>query len=435
MLPTSINDLNVAVIGLGYVGLPLAAAFANQRNVIGFDINEKRVSELIEGYDHTGELDSEDLASATTLHITSAPEMLAKCNFYIVTVPTPVDSLNRPNLGPLLDASRQIAKFLEAGDVVVFESTVFPGATEEVCGQLLEELSGLRFARQDAGEYAGEFFLGYSPERANPGDRKHRIKDIVKVTSGSTRAVATLIDDLYATIIEAGTYRSPSIKVAEASKVIENIQRDVNVALVNELALIFHRLEIDTDAVLKTAAPKWNFVHFKPGLVGGHCIGVDPYYLVQKANEVGHHPEIILASRRINDSMSEHVAERVVNLMQVKGINLNEAKLLILGVSFKENCPDTRNSKVLDLVNSLSKFCCHIDVFDPLVDPATVEFDGSAQMIRNPKLGCYDAVVLAVPHMAFVEKGADELRKYGTPLNVFFDLKSAFGPEDSDGRL
>ena len=435
MLVGSIQNLKIAVIGLGYVGLPLAAAFARDRLVVGFDISEKRISQLKNGFDATNELTTDELQQASNLQITSDPIELAECNFYIITVPTPVDRANRPDLGPLLKATKLVAEFIEDGDIVVYESTVFPGATEEACGTLLSKLSGLTLSTDDQPVQQGTFFLGYSPERINPGDKKHRIKDIVKVTSGSTQAVAELIDELYSTIIDAGTYLAPSIKVAEAAKVIENIQRDVNIALVNELALIFHRLNIDTETVLKAAGTKWNFLPFRPGLVGGHCIGVDPYYLTQKAIEIGHNPEIILAGRRINDSMSQHVAERILKMMLGKRINPIGARVLVLGFAFKENCPDTRNSKVSDLVNHLSTLHCLVDVFDPLVDNDSIVLNDSARVIDQPEAGSYDAIVLAVPHQIFIENGAAEIRSFGAASHIFFDLKCAFSQGESDGRL
>jgi UDP-N-acetyl-D-galactosamine dehydrogenase len=435
MRPNSIDSLVIAVIGLGYVGLPLAVSFAQKRKVIGFDINEARINALREGNDLTLELTKEELFEAKNLQFTSDEKDLTACNCFIVTVPTPVDSAKRPDLSPLLSATRLVAGLLKEHDIVIYESTVFPGATEENCGELLAEISGLQLAWHNDCQ-SDCFYLGYSPERVNPGDKQHKIQDIVKVTSGSTPAIAELINDLYASIITAGTFKASSMRVAEAAKVIENIQRDVNIALVNELAMIFDKLNIDTQDVLQAAGTKWNFLPFKPGLVGGHCIGVDPYYLTHKAVEIGHNPEIILAGRRINDAMAEHVATKVLKLMLGQNINPLKAKILMLGLTFKEDCPDIRNSKVFDLLDYLGIFNCDVDVFDPLVVlEEVVSKSYPSKLIAEPAQGHYDVIILAVPHRCFLQKGVAELRSLGKANHVFFDLKSAFPADLSDGRL
>ena len=435
MLPNSIDDLVIAVIGLGYVGLPLAVSFSHTRQVVGFDINKVRIDALREGHDTTAELTKQELLEAKNLTLTTDEKDLMACNCFIVTVPTPVDSAKRPDLTPLLSATRLVAGLLKESDIVIYESTVFPGATEENCGELLTGISGLQCASTDD-QKAGCFYLGYSPERVNPGDKQHKIQDIVKVTSGSTPAVADLIDELYSSIITAGTFKAKTIRVAEAAKVIENIQRDVNIGLINELAVIFDKLNIDTQDVLQAAGTKWNFLPFKPGLVGGHCIGVDPYYLTHKAVETGHNPEIILAGRRINDAMAEHVAMRVLKLMLEHDITPLKARILMLGVTFKEDCPDIRNSKVFELVEHLECFNCELDVFDPLVVPDNEDSERQLpNMINEPLEGHYDAIILAVPHRYFLEKGVAELRSLGKANHIFFDLKSAFPNDLSDGRL
>ena len=417
----------IAVIGLGYVGLPLAVELGKITPTVGFDIDTSRIEDLRAGVDRTLEVTKEQLLAADQLSFTDEVAELARCNFYIVTVPTPIDKHNRPDLGPLKSATELIACYLQAGDVVVYESTVFPGATEEVCVPLLAQGSGLTFNK--------DFFCGYSPERINPGDKKHAITSIQKVTSGSTPEAAERIDALYKRIITAGTYKASSIKVAEAAKVIENTQRDVNIALINELALIFEKCNIDTEEVLQAAETKWNFLPFRPGLVGGHCIGVDPYYLTQKALEVGHNPEMILAGRRINDQMGDYVAGQVMKLMTHRNIALPGSKVLVLGVTFKENCPDFRNTRVISLVRELQSYRCEVDVYDPWVDAREVEAAYQIKPLKSPQTGAYDAIVLAVAHDQFKEMGADQLRRFGKGSHVLYDVKYALPADLVDGRL
>lgn len=425
-----IKNIKIAVIGLGYVGLPLAVEFGKKYPVIGFDINQHRIEELKSGTDHTLEVSDEELASAKHLEFSSDINELAECNFYIVTVPTPIDEYKQPDLTPLVKASTTIASVLKTGDIVVYESTVYPGATEEVCIPELERSSGLAFNK--------DFFAGYSPERINPGDKEHRVTNILKVTAGSTPEVADLVDDVYNLIITAGTHKAPSIKVAEAAKVIENTQRDVNIALINELAVIFNKMDINTEAVLTAAGTKWNFLPFRPGLVGGHCIGVDPYYLTHKAQAIGYNPEIILAGRRLNDSMGEYVVTQLVKTMIKKRIQVEGAKVLILGLSFKENCPDVRNTKVIDIVHELKEYNIDVDVYDPWVDAeeAQQEYDispinDSASLESNS----YDGIILAVAHNQFVEMGVEQIRALGKSNHVLYDLKYLFNSELSDIRL
>jgi UDP-N-acetyl-D-galactosamine dehydrogenase len=429
------EDLKLAVIGLGYVGLPLAAEFAKYRPVTGFDIDAERVAELQGGFDRTRELNRSELASATGLKYTYDPADLADCNCYIVTVPTPVDSYNRPDLSALLAASELIGNVMSPGDIVIYESTVYPGATEDDCGPVLAKNSGLSYVTETMPAGSQVFYLGYSPERINPGDKAHRVTDIVKVTSGSTPEIAALIDDLYASIITAGTFRATNIRVAEAAKVIENTQRDVNIALINELAVVFGKLNIDTEAVLKAAGTKWNFLPFRPGLVGGHCIGVDPYYLTHKALQVGYNPEIILAGRRLNDGMSQHVADELVQAMLKKSINVIDARVLIMGLTFKENCPDTRNSKVFDLIQHLADYKCVVDVHDPWVAVADVPETLAGTFTEYPIEDAYDAIVIAVGHSQFAELGANSIRSYGREKHVLFDIKYLFNADDADERL
>ena len=426
MVP-SLDDVRLGVVGLGYVGLPLAVEFGKGMDVVGFDIKSDRISELKDGMDATREVSAELLAEAGRLTFSADPEMLAGCNVYVVTVPTPIDDYKRPDLRPLEAASRTVGAVLGDGDVVIYESTVFPGATEEVCVPILEAVSGLRLNQG--------FFVGYSPERINPGDREHRLPDITKVTSGSTPEAAGFIDRLYASIIKAGTYPTSSIRVAEAAKVIENTQRDLNIALVNELALIFNRLEIDTEEVLKAAGTKWNFLPFRPGLVGGHCISVDPYYLTHKAQHVGYHPEVILAGRRINDSMGTYVAERVIKLMTKKGLHVVGSKILVLGLSFKENCPDLRNTGVVDIIEELVSYNAGVDVYDPWVSKEKAREEYGLALIDRPEEGAYDAIVLAVGHEDFSQAGVDGVRRFGCPGAVLFDVKSLFSGDGVDGRL
>ena len=426
----NINDIKIAVIGLGYVGLPLAVEFGKKHPVIGFDINQNRIDELKSGTDHTLEVNDEELTSAKQLHFSSDINELSECNFYIVTVPTPIDEYKQPDLTPLIKASTAIGSVLEIGDIVVYESTVYPGATEEVCIPELERSSGLTFNK--------DFFAGYSPERINPGDKKHRVTNILKVTAGSTPEVADLVDDVYNLIITAGTHKAPSIKVAEAAKVIENTQRDVNIALINELAVIFNKMGIDTEAVLNAAGTKWNFLPFRPGLVGGHCIGVDPYYLTHKAQAIGYNPEIILAGRRLNDSMGEYVVTQLVKTMIKKRIQVEGAKVLILGLSFKENCPDVRNTKVIDIVHELKEYNIHVDVFDPWVDADEAQHEYGITPINDiDKLSSYsyDGIILAVAHNQFVEMGVEKIRDLGKQNHVLYDLKYLFNSDMSDIRL
>ena len=423
----SIHDSRIAIIGLGYVGLPLAVEFGKHFPTIGFDIKKDRIAELEEGNDSTLETTSEELRAAQQLKFSTDREALAECNTFIVTVPTPVGKNNRPVLTPLKGASETVGSVLKKGDVVVYESTVYPGCTEEYCVPILEQRSGLKFNQ--------DFFGGYSPERINPGDKQHRLPSIKKVTSGSTPEVADYVDALYRTIITAGTHKASSLKVAEAAKVIENTQRDINIALINELSMIFQRLGIDTEEVLKAAGTKWNFLNFRPGLVGGHCIGVDPYYLTYKAEEVGYRPEMILAGRRLNDSMAEHVAMRVLKLMISRNIQPSGARVLVLGLTFKENCPDVRNTKVADVVRELKSFGCKVDVHDPWASSAEAEHEYGIALIDQPKAGTYDAIVVAVAHKEYLELGVHGIRRFGSPNTVIFDIKHVLPKEASDGRL
>jgi UDP-N-acetyl-D-galactosamine dehydrogenase len=423
----SLDDTRIGIIGLGYVGLPLAAEFGKRYPTVGFDINAKRVAELERGYDMTREASAEELAAATKLSYSTDPEALKACNFYIVTVPTPIGKNKRPLLTPLRKASETVGKVISKDDIVVYESTVYPGCTEEFCLPIVEEFSGLRFNT--------DFFAGYSPERINPGDKEHRLPTIKKITSGSTPAVADFVDGLYASIITAGTHRAQSIKVAEAAKVIENTQRDVNIALINELALIFERLGIDTQDVLEAAATKWNFLPFRPGLVGGHCIGVDPYYLTAKAEEIGYHPEMILAGRRLNDGMANHVAGRVIKLMIARNIQPSDARVLVLGLTFKENCPDVRNTKVADVVQELRSFRCNVEVYDPWVDAEEAEHEYGIKLIAEPEAGAYDAIVIAVAHREFVALGTKGIHALGSPNHIVFDIKHVLPKSVVDGRL
>jgi len=421
------NLKTIAVIGLGYVGLPLAVEFGKSRRVIGFDINASRIDALRVGHDTTLEVSNDELTTADQLAFTSDPADLAAASIYIVTVPTPIDAHKRPDLTPLLKASEMLGCVLKHGDIVIYESTVYPGATEEDCVPVLERVSGLTFNV--------DFFAGYSPERINPGDKAHRLPDICKVTSGSTPEIAEEVDQLYASIITAGTYKAESIGIAEAAKVIENTQRDLNIALVNELAMIFNRMGIDTNAVLKAAGTKWNFLPFQPGLVGGHCIGVDPYYLTHKAEAIGYHPQIILAGRRINDGMGAYVAGQLVKAMLKRRLQVDGARVLILGLTFKENCPDLRNTRVIDVIAELREYGVHVDVHDPWVDAADVQQEYGLALVTTPEPEAYDGVILAVVHDSYREAGAAALRGYGSPGHVFCDLKSVFGREESDLRL
>lgn len=422
-----LSELKIAIIGLGYVGLPLAVEFGKQVPVVGFDIHQKRIDELKSGQDHTLEVSPEELKQSTCLSYTSQLEDLSSCNFFIVTVPTPIDEYKQPDLTPLVKASQSIGKVLKKGDIVVYESTVYPGATEEVCIPELEKVSGLKFNQ--------DFFAGYSPERINPGDKLHRVTNILKITSGSTPEVADFVDQVYNLIIEAGTHKASSIKVAEAAKVIENTQRDVNIALINELALIFNKMGIDTEAVLEAAGTKWNFLPFRPGLVGGHCIGVDPYYLTHKAQAIGYHPEIILAGRRLNDGMGAYVVTQLVKGMLKKRIQVEDAKVLILGLSFKENCPDIRNTRIIDIVNELKEYHVNVDVYDPWVDRTEAKHEYGIHPVSTLTDHSYDAIILAVAHQQFKEMGVEKIRTLGKAEHVLYDLKYVLAQSESDLRL
>ncbi len=417
----------IGIIGLGYVGLPLAVEFGKRYDTVGFDMKSERVAELNAGHDSTLETEEADLQAATRLICTDKLADMESCDVYIVSVPTPIDDHQRPDLSPLLSASRSVGQVLRKGNVVVYESTVYPGATEEDCVPILEEVSGLKFNQ--------DFFVGYSPERINPGDKTHRLTTIVKVTSGSTPEVADFVDDLYASIIKAGTYKAPSIRVAEAAKVIENTQRDVNIALINELSMIFNRLGIDTEEVLKAAGSKWNFLPFRPGLVGGHCIGVDPYYLTYKSQEVGYHPEMILAGRRLNDNMGNYVALSVAKLMMERRIHVKGARILMLGLTFKENCPDIRNTKAVDVMRELENFGATVDVYDPWVDSAEVQHEYGFAPIAEPEAGAYDAIVIAVAHRQFAAMNVAAIRALGKPEHILYDIKYVLPAEQVDGRL
>ena len=421
------NQKNIGIIGLGYVGLPLAVAFSKKFSVIGFDIQSSRVKQLQQGIDKTLEVDSEDLKNNKNLSFTTKSELLRGCDFIIVTVPTPVTVQNEPNLEPLVNASKTIGKILEPGQTVIYESTVYPGATEEICIPVLEKESGLKFNI--------DFFAGYSPERINPGDKNHRIDNIIKVTSGSNAEIAEKVDLLYGSIISAGTHKVSSIKVAEAAKVIENTQRDVNIALINELSIIFNTLEIDTEEVLNAAGTKWNFLKFWPGLVGGHCIGVDPYYLTHKSEEMGYSPKIILAGRMLNDGMGSYVSNQLVKSMLKKSININSSRVLVMGITFKENCPDMRNTKVIDIIHDLTGFGLKVDCYDPLVSVDEVKKTFSINQVTFPKENYYDAIIIAVSHQKFIELGVNQIRAFGKQTNVLYDLKYVFPRSESDLRL
>ncbi|WP_240222274.1 Vi polysaccharide biosynthesis UDP-N-acetylglucosamine C-6 dehydrogenase TviB [Rheinheimera hassiensis] len=423
----NIADSQLAIIGLGYVGLPLAVEFGKHYTTLGFDINTRRISELKNGEDHTLEVSSEELKQAGKLSYSSNLDDLRRANVYIVTVPTPIDEHRQPDLTPLIKASETLGKVIKAGDVVIYESTVYPGATEEDCIPVIERVSGLK--------YNVDFFAGYSPERINPGDKEHRVTTIKKVTSGSTPDIAEFVDKLYGSIITAGTYKASSIRVAEAAKVIENTQRDLNIALINELAVIFNKLGIDTEEVLLAAGTKWNFLPFRPGLVGGHCIGVDPYYLTHKAQAIGYHPEVILAGRRINDSMGRYVVSELVKAMVKRRVHVAGAKVLIMGLTFKENCPDIRNTKVVDILAELKEYGVEADVFDPWVDAAEAQHEYGITLVQQPEQGSYDAVILAVGHKQFRDLGAEGIRAYSKPSGVLYDLKYVLSAADSDLRL
>lgn len=422
-----IQDVKLAVVGLGYVGLPLAVEFGKKRSVLGFDINPRRVAELKDGRDHTLEVEPAELAEAAQLSFSNEAEHLAQANVFIVTVPTPIDQYKQPDLTPLVRASETIGKVLKRGDIVIYESTVYPGATEEECVPVLERVSGLRFNE--------DFYAGYSPERINPGDKAHRVSTIKKVTAGSTPEIADLIDELYGQIIVAGTHKAPSIRVAEAAKVIENTQRDVNIALINELALIFNKLDIDTQAVLEAAGTKWNFLPFRPGLVGGHCIGVDPYYLTHKAQSIGYHPEIILAGRRLNDSMGSYVVSQLVKGMTKRRIQVQGSKVLVMGLAFKENCPDLRNTRIVDIVGELGEYSIDVDVYDPWVGAEEAKQEYDIDLVSSPEPGAYDAIILAVAHEQFVAMGSQAIHALGKAEHVLYDLKYILPASESDLRL
>ena len=421
------SQYRIGVVGLGYVGLPLAVAFSKNYDVVGFDINPSRISELRDGIDLTLEVESEEIKNNNQLSFTSEKEDLQECNFIIVTVPTPVTADKQPDLSPLISASKMIGEILKKGTTIIYESTVYPGATEEICVPVLEKASNLKFNK--------DFFVGYSPERINPGDKEHRINNIIKVTSGSTPEIAEEIDKLYASIISAGTHKASSIKVAEAAKVIENTQRDVNIALINELSIIFNSLGIDTQEVLTAAGTKWNFLPFWPGLVGGHCIGVDPYYLTYKSEQMGYSPEVILAGRRLNDGMGAYIAGQLITKMRNQNIDLKEAKILVMGLTFKENCPDMRNTKVIDIIAELSKHVSKVDCYDPWVDVQDVRNIYAINQITYPEQENYDGIVLAVSHQDFIELGMNKINEFGKELHVSYDLKYLFPKDQTDMRL
>jgi UDP-N-acetyl-D-galactosamine dehydrogenase len=425
--PFTRTPAKIAVIGLGYVGLPLAVAFARENEVVGFDIGERRIDELLAGEDRTLEVSTEELTAATNLRLTTDPADLRGCNVFIVTVPTPIDAQKRPDLSALMAASRSVGGAISKGGVVIYESTVYPGATEEDCVPVVAEVSGLVFNR--------DFFAGYSPERANPGDPHHRLANIIKVTAGSTPEAADFVDALYSSVVTAGTHRASSIRVAEAAKVIENTQRDLNIALINEFALILHKLDVDTSEVLAAAGTKWNFLNFRPGLVGGHCIGVDPYYLTHKAEALGYHPEVILAGRRINDGMGPYVARELVAELARRDVPVAGARVLVMGLAFKENCPDLRNTRVIDIVEDLVGRGAKVDVWDPWIDAGEARQEYGLDLLEAPAKGAYDAIVLAVAHQQFLEMGADAVRALGKPRSVLFDVKSVLPKAASDIRL
>lgn len=422
-----LTDIKLAIIGLGYVGLPLAVEFGRKRPVVGFDINHERIEELRSGHDSTLETTCEELVAARHLRYTTSGDDLRGCNCYVVTVPTPIDKYKRPDLIPLIKASETVGRVLKAGDIVIYESTVYPGCTEEDCVPVLEKYSGLK--------YNQDFYCGYSPERINPGDKEHGVTTIRKITAGSTPEVATIVDALYNEIVTAGTHRSESIRIAEAAKVIENTQRDLNIALINELAMIFNRMGIDTEAVLKAAGTKWNFLPFRPGLVGGHCIGVDPYYLTHKAQSIGYQPEIILAGRRLNDRMGSYVVAQLVKAMTKKRIHVEGARILVMGLTFKENCPDLRNTRVVDIVAELKDYNCVVDVFDPWVTASDAEREYGIIPVIHPEASCYDAIVLAVAHWQFRQMGASAIRALGKNNAVLYDLKYVLSAQETDLRL
>jgi len=422
-----LKSTKIGIIGLGYVGLPLAIEFSRKFPVVGFDVNEDRILDLQNYIDSTNEVDISDLRNNKNLAFSSSSSSIRNCNLYIITVPTPINKYKRPDLGPLISASNLVGSMLKIGDIVVYESTVYPGATEEDCVPILENMSGLSFNK--------EFYVGYSPERINPGDKSHRLPNIKKITSGSTKESAAFIDSLYKEIITAGTYKAESIKVAEAAKVIENTQRDLNIALINELAIIFNLMGIDTESILKAAETKWNFLSFRPGLVGGHCIGVDPYYLTHKSESLGYNPEIILAGRRLNDGMANFVSSQLIKLLAQKNIKINSSEVLVLGLSFKEDCPDIRNTKVVDIIDELKEFNCKVSVYDPWVDKNEAKKEHGIKLIDTIKPGKYDAIIIAVGHSQFKNIGIKKIRSYGKPKHVIYDLKYLFSSQDVDKRL
>ena len=423
----SVEKLHIAVIGLGYVGLPLAVEFGKHTATLGYDINQQRIAELDNGNDRTLEVEPEELTQANQLEYTSKLDDLSRCNFFIVTVPTPIDQHKQPDLTPLIKASISVGKVISKDAIIVYESTVYPGTTEEICVPILEKESGLTFNK--------DFFIGYSPERINPGDKEHRLPTIKKITSGSTPEAAEFVDAVYKSIITAGTFLASSIRVAEAAKVIENTQRDVNIALMNELALIFNRMGIDTLEVLEAAGTKWNFLPFRPGLVGGHCIGVDPYYLTHKAQAMGSNPEMILSGRRINDGMGRYISETVIKLMTKNKIHTIDSNVLILGLSFKENCPDIRNTRVIDIIKEFSNYHANIDVYDPWVDDSEAQEEYNISLTSELKPNNYDAIIITVAHQAFKEMGIDAIRKLGKEKHILFDVKHIFPKHDVDARL
>lgn len=422
-----LDTIKLAVVGLGYVGLPLAVEFAKTRKVIGYDVSGARVAELCKSYDRSNEVDTQELDSCQNIDYTTNIDDISECNCYIVTVPTPIDVLNMPDLKPLILASEAIGRILNIGDIVIYESTVYPGCIEDDCVPILQEFSGLKYNK--------DFFCGYSPERINPGDKEHRLPSIKKVTSGSNTLIASLVDDLYSEIILAGTHKAPSIRVAEASKVIENTQRDLNIALINELAIIFNKMGLDTQAILEAAGTKWNFLPFRPGLVGGHCIGVDPYYLTYKAQSIGYDPEIILAGRKVNDGMSAFVASKLVHALMDRSIDLNRSKILIMGLTFKENCPDIRNTKIIDLAVELEKFKCCVDIYDPVADIVSSDLEIYQNIIESPPFKFYNAIIVAVNHDIFRELGVEKIKEWMTADGILFDLKYAFPDGSCDLKL
>jgi UDP-N-acetyl-D-glucosamine/UDP-N-acetyl-D-galactosamine dehydrogenase len=423
----NLKQARVAIVGLGYVGLPLAVEFSKTRQVIGFDIDQSRILELQNGRDLTLEVTQKELIEANALTFTSELNDLKKANCFIITVPTPIDELKNPDLNPLIKATEYIGNIIKEGDFIIYESTVYPGVTEDICVPVLEKCSGLKFNKN--------FYCGYSPERINPGDKNHRLASIVKITSGSTPIAADFVDELYNEIITAGTYKVDSISIAEAAKVIENTQRDINIALINELAIIFDKIGLDTEKVLKAAGSKWNFLPFRPGLVGGHCIGVDPYYLTHKAQSIGYEPKIILSGRKLNDSMAHYIVERVLKLISEKAIAIEKSKVLIMGLSFKENCPDIRNSQVVNIITEMEQRGCNVEVFDPWVNKKVALKEHNMKLLDNPKQDFYDIIVLAVAHKKFSEMGAIAIRKFGNKSHIFMDLKYLFTDSETDVRL